>query len=128
MAHDHLDPPQAKKLGIQVIYQDLSLFANLSVLENIAIDHEFGAATGFIDKKAMLVSAETVFASLEAHLPLHVRVGQLSVAQRQIVAICRGLASNARLLFMDEPTSSLTRNEVELLLAVVRRLKTLRSS
>jgi simple sugar transport system ATP-binding protein len=125
LVHDHLDPPLAKKLGIQVIYQDLSLFPNLSVLENIAIDHELGAPTGLIDKKAMLVSAETVLASLDAHLPLGVRVGQLSVAQRQIVAICRGLASNARLLFMDEPTSSLTRHEVELLLAVVRRLKKL---
>ena len=125
VAHDHLNPPQAKKLGIHVIYQDLSLFPNLSVLENIAIDYELGAPIALIDKKAMRASAETVLTSLDAHLPLDVRVGQLSVAQRQIVAICRGLVSNARLLFMDEPTSSLTHHEVELLLAVVRRLKEL---
>jgi simple sugar transport system ATP-binding protein len=125
LVHDHLDPPQAKKLGIQVIYQDLSLFPNLSVLENIAIDLELGPGAALIDQKAMRVSAETVLASLDAHLPLDVRVGQLSVAQRQIVAICRGLASKARLLFMDEPTSSLTRREVESLLNVVRRLKEL---
>ena len=56
-------------------------------------------------------------------LPLDARVGSLPVAQRQIVAICRGLAANARLLFMDEPTASLTRHEVDLLLATVRRLK-----
>ena len=123
VAHDHLKPPQAKNLGIQVIYQDLSLFPNLSVLENIAIEHELGASMALIDKKSMRASAERVLASLDAHLPLKVRVGQLSVAQRQIVAICRGLASNARLLFMDEPTSSLTRHEVRLLLAMVRRLK-----
>jgi simple sugar transport system ATP-binding protein len=125
VAHDHLNPPKAKKLGIQVIYQDLSLFPNLSVLENIAIEHELGAPATLIDKKAMRASAMTAMASLDAHLPLHVRVGQLSVAQRQIVAICRGLAGKARLLFMDEPTSSLTRHEVELLLKVVRRLKEL---
>ena len=90
VAHDHLNPPQAKKLGIHVIYQDLSLFPNLSVLENIAIDYELGAPIALIDKKAMRASAETVLTSLDAHLPLDVRVGQLSVAQRQIVAICRG--------------------------------------
>ena len=123
--HDHLTPPKAKKLGIHVIYQDLSLFPNLSVLENIAIDYELGAPMALVDKKAMRVSAETVLASLDAHLPLEIRVGHLSVSQRQIVAICRGLVSNARLLFMDEPTSSLTHHEVELLLTTVRRLKEL---
>ena len=54
------------------------------------------------------------------------RVGRLPVAQRQIVAICRGLAANARILFMDEPTASLTRHEVDLLLATVRRLQVAR--
>jgi simple sugar transport system ATP-binding protein len=121
--YEHLNPPLAKKLGIQVIYQDLSLFPNLSVLENIAVEYELGHPAALIDKKGMRRSAETVLASLDARLPLGVRVGNLSVAQRQIVAICRGLASNARILFMDEPTSSLTHHEVELLLGVVRRLK-----
>jgi ABC-type sugar transport system ATPase subunit len=49
VAYDHLNPPQAKKLGIQVIYQDLSLFPNLSVLENIAIDHELDGTLALID-------------------------------------------------------------------------------
>jgi simple sugar transport system ATP-binding protein len=123
VVYERLHPPLAKRLGIQVIYQDLSLFPNLSVWENIAIEYELGTPAALIDKKAMRLSAETVLASLDARLSLSVRVGNLSVAQRQIVAICRGLASNARLLFMDEPTSSLTRYEVERLLAVVRRLK-----
>ena len=79
--HDHLTPPKAKKLGIHVIYQDLSLFPNLSVLENIAIDYELGAPMALVDKKAMRVSAETVLASLDAHLPLEIRVGHLSVSQ-----------------------------------------------
>ena len=56
-------------------------------------------------------------------MPLDAIVGQLSVAERQIVAICRGLAANAKLLFMDEPTSSLTHHEVMRLLEIVRRLK-----
>lgn len=125
VSYDHLDPFQAKKLGIHVIYQDLSLFPNLSVLENIAIDHELGASPALVNKKPMRAATEAVLASLDARLSLNVRVGQLPVAQRQIVAICRGLASKARLLFMDEPTSSLTHHEVELLLTMVRRLKEL---
>jgi simple sugar transport system ATP-binding protein len=125
VAYTHLTPYQAKTLGIQVIYQDLSLFPNLSVLENIAFDHELGGPAALVHKRAMRAAAEKVLASLDARLPLHARVGELSVAERQIVAICRGLASDARLLFMDEPTSSLTRHEVELLLDVVRRLKAL---
>jgi simple sugar transport system ATP-binding protein len=121
--HDRLTPHQAKELGIQVIYQDLSLFPNLTVLENIAIAHELKNVWGLIDRKAMRATAEAALASLGAHLPLDVRVGTLPVAERQIVAICRGIASKARLLFMDEPTASLTRHEVEKLLDVVRRLK-----
>ncbi len=125
VAHASLTPHQAKELGIQVIYQDLSLFPNLSVLENIAIDHELGGPAALVRPRAMRAAAEATLASLDAHLPLRAPVGRLSVAQRQIVAICRGLATRARLLFMDEPTSSLTHREVERLLEVVRRLKQL---
>ena len=124
-AFDHLTPYQAKKLGIQVIYQDLSLFPNLSVWENIAIDRELGAPLSAVRRKAMRTIATEVLASLDAHLPLNAIVGQLAVAERQIVAICRGLAAKAKLLFMDEPTSSLTHHEVVRLLEIVRRLKEL---
>jgi simple sugar transport system ATP-binding protein len=120
---DHLSPYQAKKLGIQVIYQDLSLFPNLTVWENIAIDQALGAPLSAISRKAMRQTAKEVLASLDAHLPIDRIVGQLAVAERQIVAICRGLAANAKLLFMDEPTSSLTHHEVVRLLDIVRRLK-----
>ena len=70
-------------------------------------------------------AATAALARLNAQLPLDAKVGTLPVAQRQIVAICRGLVANARILFMDEPTASLTRREVELLLETVRRLKAL---
>jgi simple sugar transport system ATP-binding protein len=123
VAHPKLTPHQAKALGIQVIFQDLSLFPNLTVLENIAIDHELGSMLKAPPRRAMRETALAALARLDAHLPLEAPIGNLSVAQRQIVAICRGLAANARLLFMDEPTASLTRHEVDLLLATVRRLK-----
>jgi simple sugar transport system ATP-binding protein len=73
----------------------------------------------------MRAAALAALAHLNAQVPLDAKVGTLPVAQRQIVAICRGLAANARILFMDEPTASLTRREVELLLETVRRLEAL---
>jgi len=123
--HTSLTPHQAKSLGIQVIFQDLSLFPNLTVLENIAIDLELDQPHLPPPWRAMREAALAALARLDAHLPLDALVGTLPVAQRQIVAICRGLAVNARVLFMDEPTASLTRHEVELLLDTVRRLKKL---
>jgi simple sugar transport system ATP-binding protein len=122
---EHLTPYQAKKLAIQVIYQDLSLFPNLSVWENIAIDQELGAPYLTISRKAMRNTAREVLANLVAELPLDTMVGELSVAERQIVAICRGLAANAKLLIMDEPTASLAHYEVVRLVEIVRRLKTM---
>jgi simple sugar transport system ATP-binding protein len=121
--HQSLTPHQAKALGIQVIFQDLSLFPNLSVLENIAIDQELSGPLRPPPRHEMRAAAAAALAKLEANLPLDTRAGDLPVAQRQIVAICRGLAANARILFMDEPTASLTRHEVDLLFATVRRLK-----
>ncbi len=124
-AFDHLSPHHAKKLGIQVIYQDLSLFPNLSVWENIAIDQELGAPFLAVRRKTMRATAKEVLANLDARLPLDAIVGQLSVAERQLVAICRGLAAKAKLLIMDEPTSSLTHHEVVRLLGIVHRLKSM---
>lgn len=123
--HDHLTPFGAKKFGIQVIYQDLSLFPNLTVEENIAIDQILDPVSGLVNRKAMRASAQAALAMLDVNLAPDAPVSTLPIAQRQIVAICRGIAAKARLLFMDEPTASLTRHEVDLLLGVVRRLKSL---
>jgi len=120
-----LTPSQAKSLGVQVIFQDLSLFPNLTVLENIAIDHQLHAPFLAPPARVMREAAGAALGRLDARLRLEALVRDLPVAQRQIVAICRGLAANARILFMDEPTASLTRREVELLLRTVRRLKAL---
>jgi simple sugar transport system ATP-binding protein len=125
VAYASLSPHQAKALGIQVIFQDLSLFPNLTVLENIAVDLELGGALRAAPWRAMRSAAAAAIGRIDANLPLDARIGTLPVAQRQLVAICRGLAVNARLLVMDEPTSSLTRQEVDLLLDNIRRLKSL---
>jgi simple sugar transport system ATP-binding protein len=118
-----LTPARAKALGIQVIFQDLSLFPNLGVAENIAIESHLSslfrpALYGHIRRLA-----QSTLARLDFKLNPDALVSDLSVAERQIVAICRGLAGKARLIFMDEPTSSLTRAEVHRLLEIVMRLK-----
>lgn len=118
-----LDPALAKSLGIQVIYQDLSLFPNLSVAENIAFDQAMGRWWAPVRRRRQREAAQAVMRRLGIALPLDARVGDLPIAGRQLVAICRGMAARARLLFMDEPTASLTRAEVDALLAVVRRLQ-----
>ena len=117
-----LDPGRAKALGVQVIFQDLSLFPNLSVAENIAIDENLrGLARPVRPARLRRIAAEAL-ARLGFDLPLDLPVRALPIAERQIVAIARGIAASARLLFMDEPTASLTRAEVRRLLGLVRRL------
>ncbi len=118
-----LDPARAKALGIQVIFQDLSLFPNLSVAENIAVESHLEHALRPVRRAKMRAVAQAVLKRLDFDLDLAAVVADLTVAERQIVAIARGLALRARLLFMDEPTASLTRAEVERLFAIVARLK-----
>ena len=122
--YERLTPHLSKQLGIQVIYQDLSLFPNLSVAENISIEDALGGYATVISQARMRDRAQATMNRLGVNLPLDAKVGDLPIATRQLVAICRGMASEARLLFMDEPTASLTRSEVNSLLDVVRRLKT----
>jgi simple sugar transport system ATP-binding protein len=99
------------------------LVPNLSVAENIGINL---ALTGLARPARLAEMRRLARAALQRlgyDLPLDARVGELPVSERQIVAICRGIAAEARLLFMDEPTASLTRAEVNRLLAIVARLK-----
>ena len=122
VSHLSLTLIQSAQLGIQVIYQDLSLFPNLSVAENIAISRHLGRPHGV--RRAMLRQvAEATMARLGIRLDPEALVGDLPIASRQLVAICRAMAGDARLLIMDEPTASLTRHEVDRLLALALDLK-----
>jgi len=120
--HARLSPTASRRLGVQVIYQDLSLFPNLTVAENIAVGQHLGRWHQ-VDHAAMLRSAQAAMDSIDVALDLHAPVSTLGIAQRQLVAICRAMASDARLLVMDEPTASLTRHEVDALLALTKQLK-----
>jgi ABC-type glucose/galactose transport system permease subunit len=123
-SHSHLSPAASQRFGVQIIYQDLSLFPNLSVAENIAFGHHVQAPVRPADPKAMRKQAEAVMERLKISLPLEALVGTLPIATRQLVAIFRALVGEqARLIVMDEPTASLTHQEVEALLAIIHELK-----
>jgi simple sugar transport system ATP-binding protein len=117
-----LTPAESTRRGIQVIYQDLSLFPNLTVAENIAIGLHTGSMKA-VNWKQVQEVAQAAMKRINLHLRADAKVADLSIAQKQLVAICRALAAEARLVIMDEPTSSLTRNEVDALLALTLELK-----
>jgi rhamnose transport system ATP-binding protein len=117
------DTHESRLAGIAAIYQELSLFPDLNVAENIFIGRQPTSFGGRIDWQKLYAEAETLLASLGVHLELKQKARNLSIAQQQMVEIARAFSINARILIMDEPTSSLTLNEVDDLFRLVRRLR-----
>ena len=117
-------PEDAKRSGVATIYQELLLFPELTVAENIFLGHAPRAGMGRIDWRAMRTRAEALLASLEIDdLAASQVVGALSVGNRQRVEILRALSHDARILIMDEPTAALTESDVTRLFDIVRRLR-----
>lgn len=114
---------ESRQAGIAAIYQELSLFPDLDVAENIFVGRQPTTAAGRIDWRKLYAQAEELLTSLGVHLELRHKARNLSIAQQQMVEIARAFSINARILIMDEPTSSLTLNEVEDLFRIVRRLR-----
>ena len=116
-------PWQAQLLGISTVYQEVNLCPHLSVAENILIGrepHKFG----FIDRRAMNMQAREILLGLGVDLDVTQTLGDCSVAVQQMAAIARALEiSSAKVLVLDEPTSSLDVNETEQLFTVMRRLQ-----
>ncbi len=120
---EKITPAEATRLGIQVIYQDLSIFPNLTVMENLALNSEITANRKLVNKKRWEATAKEALSKIGYDIDLNARMGQLAVADKQLVAICRALLFNAKLIIMDEPTTALTKKEVDALFKTVRQLK-----
>lgn len=116
-------PTHARKLGISVIYQDLSLFPNLTVAENIALGESDEQSRAFVSWSQMKVTAQKALDRLGLQMDLDAKLSDLSVGKQQLVAIARALVSDCKLLIMDEPTSSLSRMEVGYLFQATAGLK-----
>ena len=117
-----LNPATARALGIQVIWQDLALFPEMSVAENIAFESNLGGRPRLVNYGAMTATAARILRRLGVELDLDAPLRALPIAQRQIVAVARALVADATLVFMDEPTASLSQAETDALLVIVRRL------
>ena len=122
----HITPAEATRLGIQVIYQDLSIFPNLTVMENLAINSEITARRRIVNRKRWEQTAKEALGKIGYNIDLNAKMGDLSVADKQLVAICRALLFNAKLIIMDEPTTALTKKEVDALFKTVRDRKSTR--
>jgi simple sugar transport system ATP-binding protein len=116
-------PIDAVRAGIQIIYQDFSLFPNLTVAENISFNHELSRRRRLISWPEVRQTAERALDKVGVAIALDALVERLSVADKQVVAIARALVQGARLIAMDEPTTALTEREVHALFGIVRRLK-----
>lgn len=118
-----LTPTQSIAAGIQVIYQDFSLFPNLTVAENIAMGYNLYNKNKIVNKKKNREMARKMIDEIGVSIALDKEVGKLSVGEKQVVAICRALLLDAELIIMDEPTTALTAKEVRSLYRIIDDLK-----
>ena len=118
-----LTPRESIAAGIQVIYQDFSLFPNLSVAENITMEYNLYHSYKTVNKKRNRELAQKVIDEIGIDLDLDAEVRKLSVGEKQVVAICRALLLDAELIIMDEPTTALTSKEVHALYDIIAGLK-----
>lgn len=112
----------SQALGVRIIHQEISLCPNLSVAANILLGNETSSC-GVLNRKANLAFAEKAMAEIDASIDVRAIVGNLTIAQQQIVEIAKAVAYHAKLVVMDEPTSSLSEAEVRNLYRIVRKLK-----
>lgn len=118
-------PLDAQKIGVGMVYQELSLLPDLNVAENIFISHLSEQKCGYINWNDIHEKARELLRMMEIDIDTHVRLGDLKVAHQQLIAIVRALSRECKVIILDEPTSSLTDKDSALVLKAVRRLKTL---
>ncbi len=121
--YDNISPVEAIMKGIQVIYQDFSIFPNLTVMENLALNNELANKRKLVSWKRFRKIAEEAIAKIGYSVNLDEKVENLATADKQLIAICRALMNNAKLIIMDEPTTSLTKKEVESLFVIIKQLQ-----
>ena len=118
-------PRDALRLGVKVVFQEIALIPEFTVAENIFLGRHPTDRIGSVDWRTLRRDAAALFARLGFAVDPGARARDLPLSTQQMVEIARALAHDARIVVMDEPTSSLTPREVDLLFAVIRRLTAL---
>ncbi|MDD3904206.1 MAG: sugar ABC transporter ATP-binding protein, partial [Sphaerochaeta sp.] len=119
---DYHTPSEAIAHGVGIIYQELNLFPNLNIAENIFMTRELKKGKHSIDHKKQLTEAKKCLDELRLYVDTSTLVENLRVGQQQLVEIAKVLAQKARILIMDEPTSALSEEEVEILFSIIHKL------
>lgn len=118
-----LSPREAVREGVQVIFQDFSLLPNLTVAENIALPTFISKNSRFLSKKESKEIAQTALELIGIDIDINAPVAEISIASKQLIAIARATNLGVKMLFMDEPTTALTRKEIKRLFEVVEQIK-----
>ncbi|MCD7895167.1 MAG: sugar ABC transporter ATP-binding protein [Planctomycetaceae bacterium] len=116
-------PQRAREMGIATIYQETSLFPDLTVAENLFAGEQPRTALGMVDWKTMRKRAREIFDQLGVYIPVHERLGDLGKASAQMVEIAKALSRDADILIMDEPTAALSGADAENLYGIIERIK-----
>lgn len=116
-------PSQSKEIGISIIYQELSLIEHLTVAENIFLGTYLKPKFGVLSWNKLNAEAEKIIARLGLPIPVQKRVSELSAGHKQIVELAKAIASHAKLIIMDEPSTTLSEKEVDTLFRVIEDLK-----
>jgi ribose transport system ATP-binding protein len=118
-----ITPNIAKKLGVAIIHQELNMCQHLTVAENIFLGREICRKGGILDQAEMVRQSQKILDELSIDLDPNALVGELAVSKQQMVEIAKALSINAKILIMDEPTSSLTSKEITELFRIITKLK-----
>ena len=116
-------PSAAQQAGISVVHQELKLAETLSVAENVFLGHPMQKIKGWVDWKTVYQEAQALTDSLNIKLDVRTPVSDLTIAKKQIVEICKAIALKCKVLIMDEPSATLTTNELEVLFKTIHQLR-----
>lgn len=117
------NPREAEQSGIAFIHQELNVWPEMTVLENLFIGKEKISSLGLLNMKEMKALANEQFRKLSVTIPLNQEAGECSVGEKQMIEIAKALMTHAKVIVMDEPTAALTEREIQKLFGVIASLK-----
>ncbi len=119
----HVSVKESESMGIAFVHQELNLFNDLKVYENIFLTKEYTNKFGILDKKRMIKESKELFEKLGVDIDPNAMVSDLKTSKKQLLEIAKALFFDAKLLILDEPTTSLTNDDVDHLFSIIRSLK-----